>query len=95
MNIKTFQEKLSPNGKLELPGGSDGKESSFNAGNLGLIPGWWKRPWRREWQLTPIFLPEKFHGQRSLADYSSWGCKELDMTKLLTHTHTHTHNVQF
>ena len=50
-----------------------------------------KIPWRREWQLTPIFLPEKFHGQRSLADYSSWGCKELDMTKLLTHTHTHTH----
>ena len=52
-----------------------------------------KIPWRREWQLTPIFLPEKFHGQRSLAGYSPWGRKELDMTKLLTHTHTHTNQI--
>ena len=28
--------------------------------------------WRREWLPTPAFLPVKFHGQRSLADYSSW-----------------------
>ena len=34
---------------------------------------------RREWQLTPVFLPGKSHGQRSLAGYSQWGCKELDM----------------
>ena len=27
----------------------------------------------------PVFLSEKFHGQRSLADYSPWGCKESDM----------------
>ena len=33
---------------------------------------------------TPVFLPEKFHGQRSLAGYSPWGCKELDMTKQLS-----------
>ena len=26
--------------------------------------------WRRKWQPTPVFLPEKSHGQRSLADYS-------------------------
>ena len=31
---------------------------------------------------APVFLPEKFHGQRSLVGYSSpWGCKELDMTE--------------
>ena len=30
---------------------------------------------------TPIFLPGKFHGQRSLAGYSLWGRKELDTTK--------------
>ena len=30
-----------------------------------------------------IFLPGKFHGQRSLASYSPWGCKEFDMTKTL------------
>ena len=26
-----------------------------------------KVPWRRTWQPTPVFLPEKSHGQRSLA----------------------------
>ena len=36
--------------------------------------------WRREWQPTPGFLPEKSHGRRSLADYSPWGRKELEMT---------------
>ena len=29
---------------------------------------------------TPVFLPGKFHGQRSLADCSPWGHKQLDMT---------------
>ena len=29
----------------------------------------------------PVFLPGKFHGQRSLADFSPWGCKESDMTE--------------
>ena len=29
------------------------------------------------WQSTPVFLPRKFHGQRSLAGYSSWDCKQL------------------
>ena len=35
-----------------------------------------KIPWRA-WQCTPVFLPEKSHGQTSLAGYSPWGCKEL------------------
>ena len=30
---------------------------------------------------TPVFLPGEFHGQKSLAGYSPWGCKESDMTK--------------
>ena len=37
-------------------------------------------PWRKKWQPTPVFLPEKSLGQRSLADYSPWGQKESDMT---------------
>ena len=41
----------------------------------------------RGWQPTPVFFPREFHGQRSLASYSPWGCKELDTTDLLTHTH--------
>ena len=32
------------------------------------------------WQPTPVFLPGKSHGQRSLAGYSPWDQKELDMT---------------
>ena len=41
-------------------------------------------PWRRKWQPTPVFLPGKSHGQRSLAGYSPWGRKELDTTGQLT-----------
>jgi len=40
-----------------------------------------KIPWRRKWQPTPVFLPGKFHGQRSLAGYSPWGCNESDTTE--------------
>ena len=41
-----------------------------------------------------IFLPRKFHGQRSLADYSSWGHKESDTTdELSVRTHTHTDSI--
>ena len=43
--------------------------------------------WRREWQLTPAFLLEKSHGQRSLVDYSPWGYKESDMTEATEHAH--------
>ena len=32
-----------------------------------------KIPWIRKWQPTPVFFPGKFHGQRSLADYSPCG----------------------
>ena len=39
-----------------------------------------KIPSRKEWLPTPVFLSEEFHGQRSLAGYSPWGHKELDMT---------------
>ena len=47
-------------------------------------------PWRRKWQLTPVFLPGELHGQRSLAGYSPWYCKESDTTEWLnTHTHTY------
>ena len=42
-----------------------------------------KIPWRRKWQPTPVFLPGKSHGQRSLVGYTPWGSKELDMTEWL------------
>ena len=37
--------------------------------------GWEDIPWKREWQLTTVFLPGESHGQRSLAGYSPWGHK--------------------
>jgi len=58
--------------------------------NLPAMPEIWVRsldqeyPWRREWQTTTVFLPEEFHGQRSLEGYSSWGRKESNMTEQLT-----------
>ena len=79
---------------LDFPCVSDSKESAHNAGGQSSIPGLGKSLWGRKWQPTPVCLPGKSHGQRSLAGYSPWGCKELDMTEQLTHTlgsaHTHT-----
>ena len=48
--------------------GSAGKESSCSVGDtgdMGLIPGLGRSPWRRQWQLTLVFLPGKSHGQRN------------------------------
>ena len=43
-------------------------------------------PWRREWQSIPVFLPGKFHGQRSLGGYRPWGHKASDTAGRLTLT---------
>ena len=43
----------------------------------GFDPWVKKIPWRRKWQPTPVFLPGKSHGQRSLVGYSSWGHKRV------------------
>ena len=39
--------------------------------------------WRRQWQPTPVLLPGKSHGWRSLVGCSPWGCEELDRTEWL------------
>ena len=65
-------------------GGSDSRESAYNARDLGFDAWVGKIPWRREWLLTPVFSPVEFQGQRSLVGYSLWGHKELDMTTWLT-----------
>ena len=46
-----------------------------------------KIPWRREWQLTLVFLPGKSHGQSSLVGYNPWGHKESDTTKQVTYSY--------
>ena len=47
---------------LGFPCGSAGKESTCNAGDLGLTPGLGRSPWRRERLPTPVFWPGEFHG---------------------------------
>ena len=56
------------------------KNLPANAGDLrdrGSIPGLGRSPG----ESTPVLLPGKSHGQRSLVDYSPWGCKESDRTE--------------
>ena len=58
----------------------------------------WEDPHRRKWQSTAIFLPGKFHRQRSLVGYSLWGCKELDTTECALgcmHPHTHIDTLKY
>ena len=70
---------------MGFPGGSDGKESAYNTGDPGSIPGSGRSPGEGNgWLPTPVFLPGEFHGQRSLAGYSPWGHKESDTTEQLT-----------
>ena len=45
-----------------------------------------QEPCRRKWQPTPVSLPGKLHGQRSLVGYSLLGCKEPDANEQLTLT---------
>ena len=66
-----------------FPTGSAGKEPSCQhrwCKKRKFNPWVGKIPWRKKWQPTPIFLPWRFHEERSLADYSPWGCKKSNLT---------------
>ena len=58
-----------------LSSSSSSKESTCQCKRHSLDPWVGRNPWRRKWQPTPVFLPEKSHGQRSLAGCSPWGCR--------------------
>ena len=66
---------------LDFPGGSEGKSVCLQCGRPGFGPCVGKIPWRRKWQPTPVLLPGKSHGQRSLVGYSLWGRKESNTTE--------------
>ena len=55
----------------------------MQCGRPGFDPWVGKIPWRRKWHPTPVPLPRKFHGWRSLVGYSPWGRKESDRTERL------------
>ena len=63
---------------MDFPGISNSKESAYNAGDPGSIPGLARSP-------GEVLLPVDLHGYRSMVGYSPWGCKEWDTTELLTH----------
>ena len=62
----------------DFPGGLS---VCLQCGRPGFNPWVGKISWRRKWQPTPVFLPGKSHGWRSLVGYSPWGHKESDMTE--------------
>ena len=70
-------------GLLPLPRWLSDKEPVCQCRKQGFSLWVWKIPQRRKQQPSTVFLPGKFHGQRSLVGYSPWGCKELDMTEHL------------
>ena len=63
---------------------SDGKESTCNAGDLGLVPGLRLSPRGGHSNSIQYSCLENPHGQRSLAGYSPWGRKESDTTERLS-----------
>ena len=69
---------------MGVPGGSDGKESACNAGNLGLIPGLGRSPGEGNSYALQYSGLENSMDRGSLAGYSPWGHKESDMTEGLS-----------
>ena len=68
-------------------GGSEGKASAYNVGDLGPISGLGRSPGEGNGNPLQYSHLEKSHRWRSLVGYSPWGRKELDMTERL-HFHS-------
>ena len=70
--------------QLGLPRFKVLKNPPADAGDIrdvSLISGLGRSPEVGNGNLTPVFLPAKFHGQRSLMGYSPWSRRESDMTE--------------
>ena len=63
---------------MGFPGGSAGKESICNAGDLDSIPGFERSPGEGKG------YPLQYSGLENSMDYSPWGCKESDTTERLS-----------
>ena len=72
-----------------LLGGSDGKESACNVGDLGSIPGLRRSPGEGNGNPFQYCGLENSMDREALVGYSPWGCKESETTARLTHTHIH------
>ena len=83
----TVMSNLSLFIEMGFQGVSVVKESACQCRRCRFNPWVRKIPWRRKWQLTPVFLPGESHGQRSLLGYRPWGCKERTYLSDWVHTH--------
>ena len=77
---------------MGYPSSSDGKESAYNAGDLGLIPELERSSGEGNGDPLQYSSLKNPHGQRSLAGYRPWGCKESDMTEQLSTQRTHSYH---
>ena len=88
INICIYREKYIISVQ-SFPHGSVVKNLPANAGDTSLIPQLERSPGVGNGN-PPVFLPGKFHGERSLVGYSPWGCKEsVSIIEPYTHIHTH------
>ena len=78
LKLKLHQEKEG------FPCGSDSKETACNVGDLGVIPGLGRSPGGRLDNPLQNSCLENSHGEKSLAGYSPWCCKERDTTEWLS-----------
>ena len=69
---------------LGFPGGSDGKESTHNGGDLGSVPELGRSPGEGHGNPLQYSCLENPHGQSSLVGHSPWDRKELDTTEQLS-----------
>ena len=67
-----------------FPGGSDCKDSAYNLGDLGSIPGLGRSAGGGHGNPLQYSCLENPHGSRSLVGYSTWSHKESDMTEPLS-----------
>ena len=72
---------------MGFPGGSDGKESTCDAGDLDSIPVLGRSPGGEHGNPLQYSCIENLQGQRSLAGYNPWGCNESDTTERLNAAH--------
>ena len=76
-----------------ISGVLNSKESACDEGDLGLIPGSGRSLGGGHGNPLQYSCLLNLHGQKSLADYSPWGHKELDRTERLSLTHSFTHSL--
>ena len=88
-NLPTFQADMG------FLCGSAGKESACQLRRLGCDPWVRKIPWRRKWQPTPVCLPGKSHGQRSLEGCGPWGPERVRQDLAIKTTTTTTDILNF